>query len=122
MRKMKKYGKEIIIDLYDCDFSIISSKKHIRDFVIKLCAEIIKMKRFGTPLIEHFGHAKEITSGYSLVQLIETSSVVAHFSEFERSVYINIFSCAYFDSRKTFNYCKTFFKSKRANYVVINRL
>lgn len=105
------YGQELILNLYDCDLTIISSEKEIKRFVIQLCDDVIHMKRYGEPLIPHFGHENPITSGYSLVQLIETSSVTAHFSEYKKSVYINIFSCAWFDPEKTAKFCKDFFKA-----------
>lgn len=107
------FGKELILDLYDCDLTKISSEAEIRNFVEKLCDEVIKMKRFGEALIPHFGHANPVTSGFSLVQLIETSSVTGHFSEYKRSAYINIFSCAPFDPEETANFCQQFFGAKR---------
>src|SRR3989344_4742346 len=92
-----QFGQELVLDLYGCDLAKISDGEHIKNFVIKLCDDVIEMKRFGEPLIPHFGHDSPITSGYSLVQLIETSSVTAHFSEYKKSVYLNIFSCKWFD-------------------------
>ena len=100
------FGQELILNLYDCDLTKISSAKEIKTFVIELCDRVIHMKRYGKPLIPHFGHDSPITSGYSLVQLIETSSVTAHFSELKKSVYLNIFSCAWFDAKKTTTFCK----------------
>ena len=79
------------------------------------------MKRYGKPLIPHFGHENPITSGYSLVQLIETSSVTAHFSEYKKSVYLNIFSCAWFDPKITKAFCKKFFEAKRVQAKLIKR-
>jgi len=80
------------------------------------------MKRYGEPLIPHFGHDNPLTSGYSLVQLIETSSVTAHFSERKRSAYINIFSCAWFDPKKTAEFCKKFFNASRMTSHIIKRV
>ena len=79
------------------------------------------MKRYGEPLIPHFGHDNPITSGYSLVQLIETSSVTAHFSEYKKTVYLNIFSCAWFDHEKTAAYCQKFFGAKRIEISLVVR-
>lgn len=107
------YGQELILNLYDCDLAKISSAHEIKKFVIELCDKVIHMKRYGEALIPHFGHENPLTSGYSLVQLIETSSVTAHFSEYKRSVYLNIFSCAWFDVEKTTEFCKNFFGAKR---------
>jgi len=115
------YGQELILDLCDCNRKTISSEKKIREFIIDLCDNVIKMKRYGEPLIPHFGHGSKITAGYSLVQLIETSSVTAHFSEYKRTVYMNIFSCAYFDVDKTTAYCKKFFGAKRVEVNLLVR-
>lgn len=116
--KKGDFGMELILNLYECDLNIISSGKEIKRFVTELCDNVILMKRYGKPLIPHFGHENPITSGYSLVQLIETSSVTAHYSEFKRSVYLNIFSCTYFDPKKTTQFCKDFYKAKK----VVSRL
>ncbi|MDP1743256.1 MAG: S-adenosylmethionine decarboxylase [Candidatus Amesbacteria bacterium] len=106
------FGQELTLDLYDCDLATISSGEKIKEFVIELCDKVIKMKRYGEPLIPHFGHENPITSGYSLVQLIETSNVSAHFSEYKKAVYLNIFSCAWFDPIKAEDYCRKFFGAK----------
>lgn len=109
----EKFGQELALNLYDCDPTKISSAEEIKKFVVTLCDDIILMRRYGEPLIPHFGHENPITSGYSLVQFIETSSVTAHFSEYQRCAYINIFSCSWFDEKKTAQFCKTFFGAKR---------
>jgi S-adenosylmethionine/arginine decarboxylase-like enzyme len=106
------YGQELVLNLYNCNLEKISSEKEIKRFVVELCDNVIKMKRYGEALIPHFGHENPLTSGYSLVQLIETSSVTAHFSEYKRSVYLNIFSCAWFDQEKTIAFCKKFFEAR----------
>lgn len=116
------FGQELILNLYGCDPAKISSGEEIKKFVIELCDTIIHMKRYGEPFIPHFGHDNPITSGYSLVQLIETSSVTAHFSELKKSVYLNIFSCAWFDPVKTENFCKMFFGAKKVESHLLLRV
>lgn len=120
--KGKNFGQELILDLYQCDPKKISSEKEIKKFVIKLCDDVIHMKRYGKPLIPHFGHANPKTSGYSLVQLIETSSVTAHFAEYDNSVYLNIFSCADYDPEKTKKFCQKFFGAKRVEARFLERV
>ncbi len=115
------YGQELILNLYECDLKTISSGEKIKEFVIKLCDDVIKMKRYGKPLIPHFGHGNPITAGYSLVQLIETSSVTGHFSEHKKSCYINIFSCAWYDIEKTTQFCQEFFGAKRVHVTFLKR-
>ena len=117
----KYYGQELQLNLYECNAEKISSGKEIKKFVVQLCDNVIKMKRYGEAFIPHFGHENPMTSGYSLVQLIETSSVTAHFSEYKKSVYINIFSCAWYNPGKTRDFCVKFFEAKRFTEHLIMR-
>lgn len=116
-----QFGQELILNLYECDLDKISSEQSIREFVIKLCDEVIDMKRYGEALIPHFGHENPVTSGYSLVQLIETSSITAHFSEYKKSVYMNIFSCKWFDPEKASRFAKDWFGARRMESQLIQR-
>jgi S-adenosylmethionine/arginine decarboxylase-like enzyme len=119
---MKKatYGYELIIDLLGCDQKIITSKKKLQEYVDRLC-KLIKMKKYGKTLLPYFGQKNPRTTGYSLVQLIETSSITGHFSDILKSAYINIFSCKKFDHRIAKDFTKEFFKAKRIKYRFITR-
>jgi S-adenosylmethionine/arginine decarboxylase-like enzyme len=110
---MKKiYGYELIINLYGCHKQIISSKRKIQEYVDRLC-KLIKMKKYGKTLIPYFGKNKIHTKGYSLVQLIETSSITGHFSDFWERAYINIFSCKKFNFQIAKKFTKEFFCAKK---------
>lgn len=111
MKKEEPFGLEVVLDIYECDPKIIRSGKAIREFAIKL-VKLLKMKAYGKALTPHFGHDDPKTSGYSLLQFIETSSITGHFSENRNSAYINIFSCRTFDTAKAIDFTKQFFKSK----------
>lgn len=111
--KYPLYGMELIINLYDCALDIISSQKKIKEFAQTLCP-LIDMIPYGKPLVPYFGEKELHTKGYSLVQLIETSSITGHFSEYYKCAYINIFSCKEFDPQKAFQFTKDFFQAKRA--------
>jgi S-adenosylmethionine/arginine decarboxylase-like enzyme len=115
------YGQELILNLYVCDLKTISSGEKIKEYILELCDHVIKMKRYGEPNIPHFGHENPMTSGYSMVQLIETSSVTGHFSEYKKSAYINIFSCAWFDLEKTAQFTQEFFGAKRVHKTLLKR-
>ena len=120
-RKMLGYGMELTLNLYECNLKKISTKKYLQEFVITLCEDIIHMKRYGKTLIPNFGHDNPMTSGYSLVQLIETSSITGHFSDSQRSCYLNIFSCAVYNPQKTAQFCKDFFEAKKMDAFLIIR-
>lgn len=106
------FGWELIMDLYDCNPHAIADEEDIRRFAKELC-DVIDMKAYGEPLTPYFGESQEHTKGFSLVQFIETSAIVGHFSEVKGSVYINIFSCKSFDYSKAEAFTKDFFGAKR---------
>jgi len=56
--------------------------------------------------------------GYSVVQLIETSCVSGHFAEDSNSVYIDIFSCKFYEQDKAVEFTKDFFKGKKVKFKV----
>lgn len=111
------FGWDLLLDLYECDAETIKSRAALERYAIQVC-ERLDMKRFGEPLIEHFGYDKPETVGYSLVQLIETSAIVGHFSEFNRSAYLDLFSCKKFDPDDIAEFTRQYFCAGR----VIQRL
>ena len=110
--KNKIYGYELIMNLYECDKNIISSQKKLRAYADTLC-KLIKMKKYGRTLLPYFGERKAYTKGYSLVQLIETSSIVGHFSDSWKRAYINIFSCKKYDYKLARKFTQDFFRAKK---------
>lgn len=116
----KLFGYELILDLYDCKKEIISSRKKLKEYVDKLC-KLIKMKPYGDTLIPYFGAKTEFAKGYSLVQLIETSSITGHFSELWDRAYINIFSCKAFDYAEAINFTRNFFKAQEIKHQFLRR-
>lgn len=114
------YGYELIINLYGCNKDTISSKEKLQEFVDTLC-KLIKMKKYGKTLIPYFGENKAFTKGYTLVQLIETSSITGHFSEYWETAYINIFSCKKFNHQTAKKFAKEFFGAEKANTTFLIR-
>jgi len=114
------FGTELILDLYGCDSETIRSEKKLDRFARSLCRRI-RMKRYGDPVIKHFGHKSPSTSGYSFVQLIETSCISGHFSEATNNAYLNIFSCKPFDPDDAAAFCKKYFKARRMRRRVLAR-
>lgn len=67
------------------------------------------MKAYGEPLLEHFGHADPRTSGWTCVQLIETSNLCGHFLENTGEYYVDLFSCREFDPDAVERVCLAWF-------------
>jgi S-adenosylmethionine/arginine decarboxylase-like enzyme len=55
------------------------------------------MVPFGEPQIVMFGSGNK--KGYTLVQLIETSNITAHFVEETDDLYLDVFSCKEFEEK-----------------------
>lgn len=116
----KAWGKHLILDLRGCPESLLKDKAHILEWSSEL-VKTIEMVAFGEPLLEHFATHKKETGGYTLVQLIETSNICAHFAENIGCVYIDIFSCQDFDESKAVFLCESYFKPKEGTSKVLIR-
>ncbi len=109
-RGNEPWGWHTIIDLEDCNPALIKSASHIKEYVCELC-NLIGMKRFGDPIIVHFGQEEHI-AGYSLVQLIETSLISGHFANASNAAYIDIFSCKSYDTQAAAQFTADWFGAK----------
>jgi len=101
------WGISSSIDIYDCNPATIRDAAEIRRFVIELC-DLIEMKRFGETQVVHFGEDERV-AGYSMVQLIETSLISAHFANQSNTVYLDVFSCKSYDPQKVGAFAREFF-------------
>jgi len=117
--KLQPWGWHLVLNLYDCNPQKIQSAEVIYDFVVELC-ERIEMRRFGEPMIVNFGEDPRVT-GYSLVQLIETSNICGHFADGSNSAYLDIFSCKQFDPELAAAYCIQVFEAQKASATFISR-
>lgn len=98
------------IDVHDCSAELIRSAPAIKDFVAQLC-DLIEMKRFGETVVVHFGEDERV-AGYSMTQLIETSLISAHFANQTNNVYLDVFSCKYYEPEVAAEFTKKFFQGK----------
>jgi len=108
----KPWGYSLQLELKSCDPTIIRSKEKIQEYVIKLCKEI-DMVRHGDVIIEHFGSGNK--EGYTMVQLIETSNITAHFANDTDTSYIDIFSCKEYNPGAVLKFSMEFFGSNEAS-------
>lgn len=88
---METWGDELIMDCKGCNDNV-KTAEGIRAFVEEL-VPAIDMKAYGEPMIVHFASHDPTKGGYSLCQMIETSSITGHFVDLNGDCYINIFSC-----------------------------
>jgi S-adenosylmethionine/arginine decarboxylase-like enzyme len=102
------WGLHSGIDIHGCNPETIRSADEIRRFVYELC-ELIDMKRFGECVVVNFGEDERV-AGYSMTQLIETSLISAHFANGTNAVYLDVFSCKYYNPEVVAEFAKKFFQ------------
>ncbi len=111
--KEQAWGLLTSLDIHDCNPQLIRDAEAIRRFVKELC-ELIEMKRFGDTFIVDFGEDPRV-SGFSMTQLIETSLISAHFANQSNAVYLDVFSCKYYEPLTVAEFAKKFFQAKDYN-------
>ena len=104
------WGVASSIDIYDCDPELIRSADYIRQFVLDLC-ELIEMRRYGQTQVVHFGENERV-AGFSMVQLIETSLISAHFANLTNTTYLDVFSCKPYDPDVVRDFAQRYFAGR----------
>lgn len=113
------WGMASAIDIYGCNPGSIRDADNIRKFVLELC-ELIEMKRYGETQVVHFGEDERV-AGYSMVQLIETSLISAHFANQSNTVYLDVFSCKAYDPEVVRAFAMDYFKGTESTLSVTLR-
>lgn len=112
------YGKELILDLHECERTDVDES-----FFVELC-DLIDMQRedlhFWGPAEGERADDPKI-SGVSAVQFILTSSIVVHCLDKMGSVYVNLFSCKEFDESDATLFIFKWFGAKRSACNLIER-
>lgn len=96
----------------------IRSHKAIDAFARQLVRDI-DMVAYGKPQIKMFGSGNK--KGYTLVQLIETSNICAHFAEESNDMYLDVFSCKDFDAEEVKKIVGKFFSPAHVTGLVVYR-
>lgn len=123
---MDTYGKELILDLHDCDVQTFN-RESLDEFFSQLCdlLNMQKCERYfwddeGVPEDERQTSAH--TKGISAVQFILTSNITIHTLELLQCVFINVFSCKDYDADKAVDFCKRWFAGTAVKWCVVDRM
>jgi len=122
---MNGYGKELILDLHECDVSKFT-RESIRSYFKELC-DVIDMQRCemhfwddqDTP--EDEKQTSPHTTGISAVQFILTSNITIHTLELLGNVYVNIFSCKDFDANLATEFTEKWFGGQLVKKTFLDR-
>lgn len=112
------WGYQALFDCADCDREKITDPEFLSNWVKGLVKDIA-MVPYGEPQVLHFGHNQEHLSGWTVLQFIETSNVLAHFNDHTGEGYIDVFSCMPFDLELAKQNIRRAFDPKtiRVNYI-----
>ena len=123
---MDTYGKELILDIHDCDV-----KTFTRASIEKYCKELCKLINMARCDFyfwdfeddpEGYAKAPDHIKGISAIQFITTSNITIHSLDELKRIYINIFSCKHFDGITARDFTKTWFHGRAVKCEVIDRI
>ena len=120
------YGKELILDLHECDPSTFN-RASLTMFFRELC-ELIDMEPellcfwddVGLPLEEC--QTQPHTKGTTAVQFILTSNITVHTLDILKKVFVNVFTCKDFEPQAAIDFTAKWFRGKVAASHVVERL
>jgi len=120
------YGKEVILDLHNCNTNLFS-RSCIGNFFDKLCT-FLGMEQCDVHFWDYSGEQEEYDKapdhlkGISAIQFITTSNITIHTLDVLKQVHINVFSCAEFNSDSVKEFCEEWWQGEVVNYTVTGRV
>jgi len=93
---MNYWGYQLMLDCSECDILLMSDYANVEQWIRKLVTDI-GMQPIGDPRIEYTAANIPDKAGFTVVQIIVTSSIVAHFVDNLGHIYLDVFSCKTFD-------------------------
>jgi len=115
---MNYWGYHLIVNARNCRPAAIRSAETITHFT-KTLVKKIDMVPYGEPQVVLFGTGNK--KGYTLVQLIETSNICAHFTEETNDMYLDVFSCKPFQSKEVLEVMQSYFDPKHTDSLLLRR-
>jgi len=115
---LRTWGKHMMIDAGGCAAHTIRDPTVIHHFTAALVKRI-NMVPHGPAQVVMFGSGNK--KGYTMVQLIETSNICAHFVEENNSMYLDVFSCKDFDPLIVKTTLEEYFEARTIKSRVVTR-
>ena len=115
------WGYHLMLDVSGCDNTKISDGDNITAFTKELVRRI-DMVAYGEPVVARFATHDPGKAGYSMMQLIETSNLAAHFVERDNTMYLDVFSCKTYNIEDVQDVVREYFGAEkiRVNYITRN--
>ena len=113
------WGKHAVVDVLECNLARARDPVYIADFVHELVKQI-DMVPYGEPQVVHCADNTE-KAGWTVIQLIETSSIVGHFLDANGDLYLDVFSCKDYDPMTVKKVIERFFSPKNIDIRMMYR-
>jgi S-adenosylmethionine/arginine decarboxylase-like enzyme len=114
------WGYHLMLDCGECDHDKITDGENITIFTKELVKRI-DMVSYGEPVVAHFATHDPSKAGYSIMQLIETSNICAHFVDRDNTMYLDVFSCKPYDIDIVTKAVEEFFGAKKIRVNFLTR-
>jgi S-adenosylmethionine decarboxylase len=114
------WGYHLILDCSGCDSSKMKDKQNVHQWITNLVKDI-DMEPIGEPRIEYTAEHDEDKAGFTVIQVIVTSSITAHFIDKLGHIYLDVFSCKEFDQSTVENSVKESFGAEKIHKYYITR-
>ena len=115
----KMYGKHFLGSFKNCD-NKIRSLPPIIDFITQL-VDLIDMDPVGEPVAHHIDKDRGNIGGFTVVQIIHTSTITFHSYDEAKDLYLDIFSCKDFDEKLALDFTKEYFLPEEVFHQTIYR-
>ena len=113
----KYYGKHLMVTAVACNENLLDIPTVSR--FVKEMVPAIDMVPYGDLVIARFGEG--IEEGISAVQLIVTSAITIHTNDMYRDLYLDVFSCKWFDEAIIIKMIREFFSPEEIKENVVLR-
>lgn len=115
---MEYWGYHLILDISGC--KRVKDQEHIANFARELVKRI-DMIAYGEPQVVHFAEYSEDLAGNTLIQLLHTSNIMAHFVDKTGDCYLDVFSCKPFNPQDVIDVVREFFEPLRMRPTILTR-
>ena len=117
---MEYWGYHLILDCGHCDSVKMADYNNVNQWIRQLVKDI-NMQPIGEPRIEYTAAEFPDKAGFTVVQVIVTSSIVAHFVDGLGQIYLDVFSCKKFNSDVVENSVKKHFGASKIRKYYLTR-
>ena len=94
---MKPWGYQLSLDCSGCGTELMQNELLVRVWIDQLVSDIA-MTPVGAAVVEYTAGDHPDKAGFTVVQIIVTSSIVAHFVDASGHIYLDVFSCKDFSA------------------------